>query len=256
MRTSLFLAVASALIASVSAHDGSHDTVPSECLTTPTNTTCSTFVIPTANITSAISDICTTSSFLPGCSLNSACSTDSSLNATYCAPLTILASLCTAAEDTALTSTVCSKTYSVFCSNNSVIPACKSQVAFPGLPSGKIVTGTVFSVCQEMPMMKDCSSCPGPDASGYSKCDEVKAWKGLCLDMPDMSQCPSFNTMCSNTKFAPFCSAQYVSPNTTTATTTGSPSTPTGKNGAGALAGSLFMTSLAAIAAGVSVLVL
>lgn len=209
MRTSLLLAIASALVASVAAHDGPHDPV---CLTTPTDASCSNFTIPNDNINTAINDICKTSSYLPGCSLNTACTADSKLNATYCAPLTVLASLCKAAEDTAVTGAVCSKTYSVFCSASSLIPACKSQPAFPGLPSGKLVTGTVYSICQEMPAMTDCKICPAPDATGYSNCDEVKAWKGLCLDMPDMTQCPSFNTMCNNTKFAPFCDSSYKSP--------------------------------------------
>ncbi|KAF9157997.1 hypothetical protein BGX20_003625 [Mortierella sp. AD010] len=269
MRSSLFLAVASALIASVWAHDGPHDTpttAPSVCLSAPTNATCSSFVIPSATITSAIGDICKASSFLPGCSLNTACSADSSLNATYCAPLTILATLCTAVDDTALTNSTCGTTYNVFCSKDSLIPGCKSQPAFPGLPSGKAVTGAIYSVCQEMPMMTDCKICPAPDAkTGYSNCDEVKAWKGLCLDMPDMTQCPPFNTMCNSTKFAPFCSMDYKSPNNgavtspSNTTNTTSPSTSTGgngKSGAGALAGSVVMTSLVAIVAGVSALIL
>ncbi|KAG0365424.1 hypothetical protein BC939DRAFT_455788 [Gamsiella multidivaricata] len=263
MRSSLFLAVASAIIASVAAHDGPHDTpeTPSVCLTTPSDASCSTYSIPNATITDAIADICKTSSFLPGCSLNTACSADSTLNATYCAPLSILATLCSAPDDGALTGAACTKTYSVFCASNSLIPACKSQRAFSGLPSGKVVTGTVYSVCQEMPMMTDCKICPGPDATtGYSICDEVKAWKGLCLSMPDMTQCPSFNTMCKNTTFAPFCDAKYVSPsgnNGSTTTTTGSSATPT-PNGqtkpssAGALVGSWIMTSLLAVVAGVS----
>ncbi|ORZ16722.1 hypothetical protein BCR41DRAFT_54260 [Lobosporangium transversale] len=209
MRSSLLFAVASVFVASATAHDGHpHDppaTAPSGCLATPTDAVCSTFVVPNATITDAIKEICAINSFLPGCSLNAACTADSKLSTTYCAPMTILASLCIPTEDAVLTGTVCSKSYSIFCAANSLIPACKGQPAFPGLPSGKTVTGTVYSICQEMPMMTDCKICPTPEASGYSNCDEVKAWKGLCLDMPDMKQCPSYNTMCSNTKFAPFC---------------------------------------------------
>ncbi|KAF8929270.1 hypothetical protein EDD21DRAFT_383932 [Dissophora ornata] len=259
MRSSLFLALASTLIASVIAHEG-HEAVASVCLTTPTDASCSNYTIPAANITSAISDICTVSSFLPGCSLNTACNADSTLNATYCAPLTILASLCTPADDAALTVPVCSKTYSVFCSTSSLIPACKTQSAFPGLPSGKVVTGTVYSICQDMPMMTDCTICPGPDATtGYSKCDEVKAWKGLCLDMPDMTQCPAFNAMCTNTTFAPFCSRTYNAPSSSAATPTVSSTTPNPtarSSSANAVIGSLFMTSLFAVAAGVTAFVL
>ncbi|KAG0058631.1 hypothetical protein BGZ89_001101, partial [Linnemannia elongata] len=84
----------------------------------------------------------------------------------------ILATLCTAKEDTAVTQAACAKSYSVFCSATSLIPNCKTQGAFPGLPSGKIVTGAIYSVCQEMPGMTDCKICPAPDASGYSQCDE------------------------------------------------------------------------------------
>ncbi|KAF9945014.1 hypothetical protein BGZ70_004137, partial [Mortierella alpina] len=132
----------------------------------------------------------------------------------------------------------------------SLIPACKSQPAFPGLPSGKAVTGAIYSVCQEMPGMSDCKICPGPDASGYSKCDEVKAWQGLCLDMPDMKQCPPYNTMCTNTKFAPFCSKTYKAPNGGGGSATASGATPAPttdhsnhNNGAGAVAASMTVVS-------------
>ncbi|KAG0319850.1 hypothetical protein BGZ99_004884 [Dissophora globulifera] len=216
MRSTLFFAVASALSTAVAALEGSQvspTATPSICLTTPTDVSCSNYTIAAASITSSISEICKASSFLPGCSLYAACTADSTLNATYCAPLTILASLCTPVEDSVLTSPVCAKSYSIFCATGSKIPDCKSRTALPGLPSGKLVTGTVYSICQEMPTMTDCKLCPGPDATtGYSNCDEVKAWKGLCLDMPDMTQCSSFNTMCKNTGFAPFCSNSYKAP--------------------------------------------
>lgn len=247
MRTSLLLAIISVLVASVAAHEGEHGAVDSVCLTTPTNTTCSNFTIPSASLTGPIGEICKTSSYLPGCSLNAACTADSKLNTTYCAPLTILASLCNATDDTAVTSTVCSKSYSVFCSANSLIPGCKSQAAFPGLPSGKAVAGTVYSICLEMPMMTDCKICPAP-VNGYSDCDEVKAWKGLCLDMPDMKQCPSFNTMCNNTKFAPFCDFNYKAPVTNPGDQKPS--------GAGMVVGSWVLSTLLAVAAGATALVL
>ncbi|KAF9912603.1 hypothetical protein EC991_010028 [Linnemannia zychae] len=267
MRTSLFLAVAAALVASASAHEGHDhgDATPSVCLTNPADASCANYSIPAANLTSAISEICTANKFLPGCSLNNACTADKSLNPTYCAPLTVLATLCTAKEDTALTQAVCSKSYSVFCGATSLIPNCKTQVAFPGLPSGKVVTGAVYSVCQEMPGMTDCKICPAPGATGYSDCDEVAAWKGLCLDMPDMTQCPSYNSMCKNTTFAPFCNATYKAPATPPPTTSGAVdpkpsgdhSGHGGQNAAVSLAGSMTLVSaLAAIAAGVSAMVL
>ncbi|KAI1321360.1 hypothetical protein EDD11_006698 [Mortierella claussenii] len=274
MRSSFFLAIASALVASVSAHEGPHDpptAAPSGCLVTPTDAACSTFAIPNATVTDAIHQICSTNSYLPGCSLDTACSADSKLNATYCAPLTILASLCTPTDDAAVTGAVCSKTYSVFCAANSLIPACKTQSAFPGLPSGKAITGAVYSICQDMSAMTDCKICPAPEATGYSKCDEVKAWKGLCLDMPDMKQCPSYNTMCSSTKFAPFCDSKYTAPASPTApagtstTPAGTGATPSSTgdhsghtnapNSASALSGSLVMASLLAVA-GASILIL
>ncbi|KAG0220683.1 hypothetical protein B0O80DRAFT_439576 [Mortierella sp. GBAus27b] len=259
MRTSVLVAIASALVAVAVAHPG-HDEPVSVCLSTPTNATCSNYTIPASNITTAISDICKTASYLPGCSLNTACSADSKLNATYCAPLTVLASLCKPTDDAAVTSAVCSKTYGVFCADNSLIPGCKSQPAFPGLPSGKAVTGAVYSVCQEMPSMTGCTICPAPDATGYSKCDEVKAWKDLCLDMPEMSQCPSYNTMCNSTKFAPFCDSKYRSPAGGGVTPPPSGGDHSGHvnqpSGASMVVGSWAMSSLLAMAAGAMTLVL
>ncbi|KAF9310196.1 hypothetical protein BG000_010560 [Podila horticola] len=258
MRTSLFLAVASVLVASVAAHEGPHDPTtgapaptgapvpPSVCLTTPTDASCATYNLPNATLTTAISDICKTSSFLPGCSLNTACAADASLPAAQCAPLTILATLCGATDDVALTSAVCSKTYNVFCSATSLIAACKTQKAFPGLPSGKAVTGTVYSICQSMASMTDCKICPAPEG-GYSKCDEVSAWKGLCLDMPDMPECPSYNAMCKATPFAPFCTAAYKAPGTPT--TSAGPA-PTGGDHSGHGSGSGNKTAAAIAVSG------
>ncbi|KAF9117683.1 hypothetical protein BGW39_001899, partial [Mortierella sp. 14UC] len=167
-------------------------------------------------------------------------------------------------DDTALTQAVCAKSYSVFCGATSLIPNCKTQVAFPGLPSGKLVTGAVYSVCQEMPGMSDCKTCPAPDTSGYSQCDEVAAWKGLCLDMPEMTQCPSYNAMCKNTTFAPFCNATYKAPAAPATTSGAADPKPSGdhsghggQNAAASLAGSMTLVSaLAAIAAGISSMVL
>ncbi|KAG0232567.1 hypothetical protein BGW42_008081 [Actinomortierella wolfii] len=222
MRSTTILATIASLVATVAAHAGEdHGAAPSPCLTNPANATCATYTFDSATLNKDIDAICTASSFLPGCSLNAACKADPKLPQAQCNPLTVLATLCTAAEDKAITSAACAKSYDVYCGANSVIEACKTQTAFPGLPSGKLVTGTVYAICQDMPKMKDCSICPAPDASGYSKCDEVKAWSGLCLDMPDMSQCPSFNNMCKNTTFAPFCDASYKAPNSNGTTTPG-----------------------------------
>ncbi|KAF9979091.1 hypothetical protein BGZ73_006328 [Actinomortierella ambigua] len=260
--TTVFFAIAS-LAATAMAHAGEDHGAPSPCLTTPTNATCSTFTFDTAALKKDVDSICTVSSFLPGCSLSTACRADPSLPQAQCHPLTVLATLCTAAEDKSLTSATCSKTYDVYCGAGSVIPQCKNQTAFPGLPSGKIVTGSVYSICQEMPAMKDCSICSAPDATGYSKCDEVKAWSNLCMDMPDMSQCPSYNTMCKNTSFAPFCDAKYKAPNSngTTPPPTTKPEDHSGHSGhksnAMALTNSLSMTAvLTVLVAGISSMVL
>ncbi|KAF9129077.1 hypothetical protein BG015_004250, partial [Linnemannia schmuckeri] len=78
MRTSLFLAVATTLVATVSAHEGHDhgDATPSVCLTNPADASCANYSIPATNITSAITEICTANKYLPGCSLNVACAAD------------------------------------------------------------------------------------------------------------------------------------------------------------------------------------
>ncbi|KAG0269940.1 hypothetical protein DFQ27_001489 [Actinomortierella ambigua] len=267
--TTVLLAIAS-LAATVLAHGGEdHGAASSPCLTNPANATCSTYTFDTAALNKDVDAICSVSSFLPGCSLSTSCRADPSLPQSQCHPLTVLATLCTAPEDKNLTATSCATSYNAYCGATSVIPQCKNQTAFPGLPSGKIVTGTVYSICLDMPGMKGCSICPAPDATGYSKCDEVKAWSDLCLDMPDMSQCPPFNAMCKNTAFGPFCDASYKAPvNNGTApggngTASPSPSTPTPTGGSGngsgamALTSSLSMTAvLTVVVAGISSMVL
>ncbi|KAF9349731.1 hypothetical protein BGX26_012006 [Mortierella sp. AD094] len=185
----------------------------------PSKLNCSSFVAPSGTTTGAIGDICKTSSSLPGFFLNTACGADSSLNAIYCAPLAILVTICTAPEGMGLTSFTCRSTYNILL-RMLRDPWLQGPACLPWSASAKVVIGIVHSVCQ------DCNICPAPDAlSGYVNCDAVKTWKGLCLYMPD-KQCPTYSTMRNST------------------------------SGVEALAGSMVMTSLVAIVAGVSAFIL
>ncbi|KAI9003723.1 hypothetical protein BC832DRAFT_559785 [Gaertneriomyces semiglobifer] len=81
-----------------------------------------------------------------------------------------------------------------------------------GLPDAKTASGFVASICTEMPTMKDCqgdAACPAANAtSGVSDCKVMSVYSALCLDMPNMTQCPAWKTFCDgNGKPAPFCAA-------------------------------------------------
>ncbi|KAJ3358570.1 hypothetical protein HDU91_005181 [Kappamyces sp. JEL0680] len=76
------------------------------------------------------------------------------------------------------------------------------------IPSARNVSNQIYSICNEMPMMADCATCPPPSAStGVSDCPLFATYSKLCLEMPDMAQCKRFNDFCALAPSSSFCKA-------------------------------------------------
>lgn len=49
------------------------------------------------------------------------------------------------------------------------------------LPSSDQVSGMIYSICDQMPMMPGCKTCPAPESDGISRCDLWKTYRTLCM---------------------------------------------------------------------------
>ena len=122
------------------------------------------------------------------------------------------------------TNSLCSQITSTCTSNPS---SCQAGTKEAAIPNARNVSMNIASICTEMPMMKDCSTCPAPDAStGVSNCDVLTVYSNLCLDMTGMTQCKQWQQFCA----AGFSQTKYctTTPTGGNAAQTGAP----GKNDA------------------------
>lgn len=74
----------------------------------------------------------------------------------------------------------------------SLVKQCHTYPALQSLPTTMQSRALVESICQEMEMT-GCSSC----VSDIKKCNALKTYTDLCYQMPGMSQCSNYNSMCS-----------------------------------------------------------
>eukprot|EP01122_Echinamoeba_exundans_P007376 TRINITY_DN2257_c0_g1_i3.p1 TRINITY_DN2257_c0_g1~~TRINITY_DN2257_c0_g1_i3.p1 ORF type:complete len:102 (-),score=9.17 TRINITY_DN2257_c0_g1_i3:180-485(-) len=91
--------------------------------------------------------------------------------------------------------------YKALCLNpSSVVKQCSFGV--PPVPNTMTTTSNVKSICAEMPSMNGCDKCQKPSA-----CDLLSVYSQLCSDMPDMSQCGAWTTLCKAEPQWPFCTS-------------------------------------------------
>ncbi|KAJ3171195.1 hypothetical protein HDU88_008232 [Geranomyces variabilis] len=161
-----------------------------------------------ATATSAIANLCGQMSGMPGCSINTACTTmPGSIPDPFCKPVSVLADIC--ATDMP-TMSGCSS-YNTACTNStSSGTTCASPL--PSLPTSKIATQRIRSICTEMNMAGCEETCAakvmaGSSASSYADCDLLGSYSGLCKSMPGMSQCGEWMAMCAATPALGYCKA-------------------------------------------------
>ena len=136
--------------------------------------------------------LCTQMPGMPGCSLMNECKKDSTfLPSTYCSNSSLLADIC-----------MYDMPKMSGCSN---FGNCNNCNPLPNLPTSKIATRAIYSICNEM-NMDGCDQCKiANNASTYSNCPLLEIYGQLCREMPDMYQCEAWNQMCSTTKGISLC---------------------------------------------------
>jgi solute carrier family 31 (copper transporter), member 1 len=101
--------------------------------------------------------------------------------------------------------------HSIICQEMPKMAACSGYVANCAaapicnlLPSSKVVTKQIYSICNEMDM-PGCDRCKLNDSSVYSDCDLLSTYANLCTQMPRMGQCSTYNAMCAANTSLPWC---------------------------------------------------
>ena len=99
-------------------------------------------------------------------------------------------------------------------------PSTTANAGILAIPSAKSVSDAIYLICNEMPMMEDCKTCPSPSAAtGLSDCPLLDTWSKLCLSMPEMSNCGKFESFCKANPASSFCGSSSASGSAAAAST-------------------------------------
>jgi copper transporter 1 len=92
---------------------------------------------------------------------------------------------------------------------SSKVQQCKNSPSIPSFPMTSEVIKNVYGICTSMPTMRACDSCKlsgdSVNTGNVNGCDVMKTYSSLCIDMPDMSQCTSYKSMCSQNPTMSWC---------------------------------------------------
>ncbi|TPX65572.1 hypothetical protein SpCBS45565_g05113 [Spizellomyces sp. 'palustris'] len=185
-----------------------HALAQTTCPTTPTDPNCASFRLSDSIATAQVDTLCSEMSGMPGCAIQQQCASGG-VPQQYCSPMSLYADICTS-DMPAMGSC---KTFVNMCGNSSTIAPtvnaqCKeaTSTALPGIPTSKIATQNIKSICTEM-SMPGCEQCSIPsDTAGYAQCDLLGTYSLLCKAMPDMRQCAEWKQMCAATPGLSLCS--------------------------------------------------
>ncbi|KAF9545902.1 hypothetical protein EC957_010407 [Mortierella hygrophila] len=169
-----------------------------DCLVTPSDPSCVSFVLPPATVTADIEGLCTQMPYMPGCSLYSSCKAASKTDQ-WCTPFSVLADICSVdmpmMKDCKNYVALCGSAANQTTASRPSI--CKSAPMIEAFPTTKNASALVIDICTEMDMA-GCERCPKPAPGAYAAdCDTLGTYAILCKAMPDMSQCATWKSMCS-----------------------------------------------------------
>lgn len=161
------------------------------CVQTPSDPSCANYQYPNANSTADIAALCKSMPYMPVCTINDKCMSLHSHDG-LCDPFSILGDSCT--HD--MPGMGGCKNFRSLCNTTagSVVQECKNFQQIDNLPTTMTLVSLIQSICDEMPM----SACTSCKTSKPIDCDLLTTYTSLCMEMPTMSQCQAFNTMCAD----------------------------------------------------------
>ncbi|EGC38675.1 hypothetical protein DICPUDRAFT_17426, partial [Dictyostelium purpureum] len=164
------------------------------CVTDPAAPECANYVYPAANATADIKNLCTMMSYMPVCTVQASCDS-AKLSTGICQPFSILADSCT--HDMPGMGG-CKNFVSLCNTTGSVVNQCKDVDMIDNLPTTMATYGLIKDICTEM-AMDGCENCVGTGKTMKTCGDLLTVYSDLCMQMPDMSQCKAWQSMCLST---------------------------------------------------------
>ncbi|KAJ3000647.1 hypothetical protein HDV02_004332 [Globomyces sp. JEL0801] len=157
-----------------------------DCIEEPTQSNCRDFKLADQNATQLVDDLCTSMPLM---------------SESFCKPFSLLADIC--ANDMPRMKTCA--TYIKMCDRTSLIHQCTDELPIPALPTTKRAKELVADICSEMDM-NGCEKC-----EDGKRCEALAVYGDLCKEMPFMSQCKEWQTMCTWDSSLPICSQDFGS---------------------------------------------
>ncbi|KAH8548009.1 Ctr copper transporter family-domain-containing protein [Umbelopsis sp. PMI_123] len=184
--------------------------VTADCISNPTDSSCSTYQMNSTLIQNGLNSLCSQMSYMPGCTVRNICANNTAVASnSWCNEFSILADIC---QMDMPNMSGCAN-YNQMCSNVSVVAECKTDTMLPGLPTTMVAAQYVQSICSSM-AMDGCNTCVFPATGGFPQCDILSTYAKLCISMPDMDQCAAYKSMCQQTPSFSLCSSSSGSADT------------------------------------------
>ncbi|KAJ1570113.1 hypothetical protein HK096_010590 [Nowakowskiella sp. JEL0078] len=191
-----------------------------ECLQTPTLSTCSSLQYPDSYAVSDRQLLCKGMPYMLGCSIATSCGSDTTSQ--FCQPFSLLADICS--QDMP-TMSGC-RNYTQLCASGSVIKECSTSPPLTNLPKTSVIAAHVYSICGSM-YMDGCSSCTFSSATALPNCDILGTYVKLCVAMPDMTECSNLKSICTANPKISYCSDYSAVSSNTSSSNSGSISSTT-----------------------------
>ncbi|KAI9208608.1 Ctr copper transporter family-domain-containing protein [Polychytrium aggregatum] len=183
-----------------------------DCIADPLRVECADFILPDFKIHPMLTDACTTSPALAGCTLKRTCELNSTLqNEPFCSPFSLLSSIC-ARDSPRLRGC---RTYVQVCRPLSMVRQCENESGLATLPLTEPVKQHVSTICSEHSNRVNpplaCLTClPSPD---IETCEPLAVYSVLCSKAePDQAECQDFFKMCKATPELGLCPREKPPP--------------------------------------------
>ncbi|KXZ51586.1 hypothetical protein GPECTOR_12g549 [Gonium pectorale] len=146
---------------------------------------CAKYIYPLESIVADITNLCTAMPYMPGCAVGLACQTRK-VTGLICAPFSLLASIC--ADMPGMGGC---RAYRTLCAASSVVQQCAAFPAIPGLPSTKVASAAVDTICLANPEAPPCATC-----TQMACPDFLAALAGLCRNLSGAEACAPYRQWC------------------------------------------------------------
>ncbi|GIL46477.1 hypothetical protein Vafri_3459, partial [Volvox africanus] len=168
------------------------------CMTDSSSMLCTSYEYPLDNITSDLASLCTSMTYMPGCTIRAACQAGN-VTGDFCRPMTLLATICVD-----MPSMGGCKSYVALCKNTSVVQQCRSFPAIPGLPTtAQAKLAVVAGLCAAnrtamTPAVQNLTTVMCAACNQLSCRDYLTPLSSICSISPGLNGCSTYENWCGD----------------------------------------------------------